>query len=563
MFLQDPPQVPHPYREDPLLRSYLARVLGPVLADVEDDLDRFGGRCVTDILDMARDAERDPPRHVPFDAWGKRIDRIETARGWRDLDRVSAEEGLVALGYERRHGARGELGRVVQAAKLYLFTPSSAIYTCPLAMTDGAARVLELVGDHELRQRAFSRLTSRDPDQFWTSGQWMTERAGGSDVGGSETVARRDRDAPGGWRLYGDKWFTSATTSQMAMTLARIEDAGGTTKPGSRGLSLFYLELRDHPDGDRDAPLQNIRVHRLKDKLGTKALPTAELSLDGTPATLVGEPGRGVPTIALLFNLTRIYNSIAAASLLARGVALAHDYAGRRRAFGRLIKDHPLHAETLAELETERAAAMLLAFRLAELQGREETGVAEASEAAMLRLLTPVVKLYTAKQAVAGTSEALECFGGAGYVEDTGLPVLLRDAQVLSIWEGTTNILSLDALRAIASDQAWQSLVADLRARLGAIEQTVLAPAAERAQDALARLDAWLQAHTEDRDALERGARRFAYGVARCTAASLLLEQAAWAASHGDESWIHLALRWCKQDLAPVAAGREGHGGAR
>ncbi len=551
--------MPHPYREDPLLRSYLRRALGAdVLAQVAPDLDRFAGRCVGDILAMARDAERDPPRHVPYDAWGRRVDRIETARGWRDLDRVSAEEGLVAIGYERGHGERGELARIVQAAKLYLFTPSSAIYTCPLAMSDGAARVLELVGNEALRERALARLTSRDPAVFWTSGQWMTERTGGSDVGDSETVARRDPEAPGGWRLYGDKWFTSATTSQMTMTLARVEEPDGATTPGSRGLSLFYVELRDGQGAD--APLRNIRINRLKDKLGTKALPTAELTLDGTPATLLGEPGRGVATISLLFNLTRIYNSVAAASLLGRGVALAHDYAGRRMAFGRLLRDHPLHAETMADLESERAAAMLMAFRLAELQGREEVGIATTAEAAALRLLTPVVKLYTAKQAVAGTSEVLECFGGAGYVEDTGLPVLLRDAQVLSIWEGTTNILSLDALRAIATNQAWEPLMADLGSRLAAVHDSDLVNGATAVQTALQRLAGWLKASlaegAEGRAALERGARRFAYGVARCVAGTLLLDQAQWAADQGDAQWSPLARRWCQQDLAPLSQAR-------
>src|SRR5262249_33858042 len=221
------------------------------------------------------------------------------------------------------------------------------------------------------------------------------------------------------YELYGTKWFTSATTSQMALTLARIEGA-----PANQGLSLFYLELRDEA-----GRMQNIRVHRLKDKLGTRALPTAELTLDGTPARLVGGEGHGVRKMAALLNITRTYNACCAVASMRRGIALARDYARRRRAFGKVLADHPLHTETLAALEVEYEAAFHLAFRAAELMGKEETGAATTQERAVLRMLTPIIKLYTARQAIASASEVLEAFGGAGYIEDTGLPRLLRDAQ--------------------------------------------------------------------------------------------------------------------------------------
>lgn len=329
---------------------------------VEPDLVRLGGRAVTDLPGMAADAERNAPRLVSFDPWGRRIDRIEVAEGWKRLEAVAAEEGLVATGYERRHGP---LSRVVQFAKLYLFTPSSAIFTCPLAMTDGAARLIEVHGDADLRQRVLPRLLSRDPMVFWTSGQWMTERTGGSDVGTSETIARRDGEA---WRLFGDKWFTSAATSPMAMTLARIEE-GGRSMPGSRGLSLFYLETVGSDGGPN-----GIRVHRLKDKLGTKALPTAELTLDGTIACLVGVPGAGVKQISTLFNVTRIYNAVSAVSLMRRGIALTRDWARRRSAFGKRLSEQPLFLETVAALEVELHAAFHLTFHLVRLMGKVECG---------------------------------------------------------------------------------------------------------------------------------------------------------------------------------------------
>ncbi|HZY60648.1 MAG TPA: acyl-CoA dehydrogenase family protein, partial [Candidatus Binataceae bacterium] len=328
-FFQDGPVLGNQYDEDRVLRAFLRWKFPPgLLAEIEPGLRRLGERAVTDILTLGNAAEAQPPRHVPYDPWGRRIDRIEVCDAWKQLESIAAEEGIVATAYERQHGP---LSRLHQFARLYLYGPSSAIATCPLAMTDGAARVLELYGDAWLKANPLPRLTARDPAMFWTSGQWMTERTGGSDISGTSTVARLE---DGGFRLYGTKWFTSATTSPVAMTLARLDGAPA----GSRGLSLFYLELRDEADR-----LRNIRVHRLKDKLGTRALPTAELTLEGTPARLVGGEGHGVRKMAALLNITRGYNACGAVGGMRRGLALARDYARKRRVFGKLLAEQPLH----------------------------------------------------------------------------------------------------------------------------------------------------------------------------------------------------------------------------
>ena len=195
------------------------------------------------------------------------------------------------------------------------------------------------------------------------------------------------------------------------------------------------LRLRDN-----DGRLRQIRIDRLKDKLGTRALPTAELALEGTPAYLIGGEGGGVKKIATVLNITRLYNACCAVGFMRRGLALARDYATRRHAFGRPLCNQPLHVETLAKLEVDFEASFHLAFFAAQLLGKQEMGTATTQEREILRLLTPLAKLFTAKKAVAVVSEVLECFGGAGYVEDTGLPMLLRDSQVLTIWEGTTNV---------------------------------------------------------------------------------------------------------------------------
>ena len=533
-FVQEEPRLGNQYDDDALLRSYLRwKLPATMLGEIEPDLRRLGQRVVTDILALAAKAEASPPHHVPFDAWGRRVDRIETSDAWRELDHVSATEAIVATAYERAYGCRS---RIDQFARLYLFAPSSALYSCPLAMTDGAARFLQVHGGEETRS-VFEHLTSRDPGLFWTSGQWMTERTGGSDVGSTSTIARCE--SGNDYRLSGSKWFTSATTSQVAMTLARIEGAPA----GGSGLSVFLIKLRD-PDGT----LRNIRVERLKDKLGTRALPTAELALDGTPALLVGGAGDGIRKIATLFNITRVYNAVAAVGGMRRAIALATDYASRRSAFGKPLAQLPLHVETLAAMQLELRAAFLLAFRVVELLGKEESGEATDSELRLLRFLIPVAKLYTAKRAIAVASETIEAFGGAGYVEDSGIPRLLRDAQVLSIWEGTTNVLSLDTLRAMERTNALSSWTADVRQRLGAIATGDLRSAKERVADALQRVEKYADlAAASGEEFQQTGARAFSYSIARIEAATLLIEHAT---ASTDRAEIAAAQRWSTRQLA-------------
>jgi acyl-CoA dehydrogenase len=534
-FFQEPPRLSNTFDADPALRETLARLV-PEQAPV-DVWRALGEAAAGPLAELARQAEAAPPRHVPFDAWGRRVDAIEVSPAWAALQQEAARWGLAAAAYEP---GLGPLARLHHFALLHLFGPSSAIWTCYLAMTDGAARTL-IESAPELAARVVPHLTSRDPATFWTSGQWMTERGGGSDVGGGTATEART-DGTGGFRLHGTKWFTSAITSEVALTLAR-ED-------GATGLSLFYLEQR-LADGSRNG----ITIHRLKDKLGTRALPTAELTMDGTRATRIGEPGRGVKAVAPLLNVTRLHNAASACGMMARLLQLLRDYARRRVAFGAPLSEAPLHRETLAGLQVEYEAALALTLDCARLLGRREHGVASDEERAALRLATPLAKLATAKQAVAVASEALEGFGGAGYVEDTGLPVYLRDAQVLPIWEGTTNVLSLDVRRAVARDGVLEPWLAQARARL-----SVLAggPLGRVATDALAHLDA-VGAPPPHDPAAEAGARRFALRLAALAAAVPLCEQGAWslANGHGERSAL-AAARWVRERIpAPTPPSAE------
>jgi alkylation response protein AidB-like acyl-CoA dehydrogenase len=503
------------YLEDRVLKSYLRRVLpAAILAEIEPSLHDMGELSGGELFRLQHEYRLHEPQHIPFDAWGNRIDHITVSPFWKHAERMAAEKGIVAASYASPYQ---EFARIHQFALAYLFHPSTDVFTCPLAMTDGAARTLLRSGNKTLIDRAVPHLTSRNADEFWTSGQWMTESIGGSDVGLTETVA--EQDASGTWRLYGRKWFTSAVTAQMALTLARPIG----NPEGGDGLALFYVELRDEA-----GRLNNITVQRLKEKLGTKKLPTAELVLNGTPAHLVYDTQNGVRNIVPMLHITRTWNSICAISFMRRGLALARDYAAKRKAFGDTLSRKPLHADTLATLQVEFEAAFHLVFFAVGLLGKEEAGTATDEERKLFRTLSSIVKLTSGKQGVGIASEVLECFGGAGYVEDTGLPMLLRDSQVLSIWEGTTNVLSLDTLKSIAGGGL--RLIHDqIRRSNDTLTDERLQECGRKAESAVQSVLSFLEESSSGASArVEASARRIAMTLGRALSLALLAEHAEW-----------------------------------
>ncbi|MBM4281320.1 MAG: acyl-CoA dehydrogenase [Deltaproteobacteria bacterium] len=521
-FFQDLPPPPDLYAVDRALHAELRRRLPADVATVlAPRLEALGCATTDELLALGDEAERDPPRHVPYAPWGKRTDEIRVSPAWRALKDFSARHALVATGYD---ASLGSSRRVAQAALLHLFSASSATAMCPLAMTDAAARVLLDVAPDALQRRLVPRLTSTDPATFITSGQWMTERTGGSDVSDTSTVAHLlERGTAEGdvYALTGVKWFTSATTSELALALGRIEDEGRVVE-GSRGLSLFCVDVVREPG----AGYRGIVVNRLKDKLGTKALPTAELTLHGVPARRLGEAGHGVKNIAGMLNITRYYNSAAASSAMAQAVARARAYAWKRHALGHPLAASALHAATLDDLEADAAGALALVMEVAHLLGRSEAGVASDDERRRLRALIPLAKLTTGRQAVSCVSECLEAFGGAGYVEDTGLPRMLRDAQVLPIWEGTTNVLSLDVLRAEQKDGAFSAVLTDLVARAATLSSSLPSRGVTLVRDAVTQLAARALAVAAEPTALEENARRLALTCGYCAEALLLADVA-------------------------------------
>jgi alkylation response protein AidB-like acyl-CoA dehydrogenase len=336
-------------------------------------------------------------------------------------------------------------------------------------MADGAARLLSLhLDDPDGRKAAvfresFARLTSRDVERAWTSGQWMTERSGGSEVRGTETLAQfvgSDGGAVdstgmplGPWKVDGFKWFSSATDSNMTILLAQTPN----------GLSTFYAPMRRkssslaaEADGTE---LNGVTIQRLKPKLGTRALPTAELELKGMRAYLLGKEGQGVREISAVLNITRIHTGLSALGMWARGLAISRAFARVRRVVGgTLLTDLPAHVRTMAREAVAYAAMMHLGFvsvaALGCVEQKERIWPFQSAQeaAALSRLLTPVTKAMCSKRAISGLQECMESLGGVGYLEDEqqfNIARLYRDANVLSIWEGTTEVLAADLVRVI------------------------------------------------------------------------------------------------------------------
>ncbi|MFL6248725.1 MAG: acyl-CoA dehydrogenase family protein [Thermoanaerobaculia bacterium] len=436
--IPDSPSVSY-WEASPDFRALCRRKLAAdAFAWAEPQLAAMGERAAKEVAPLAAIADRERPRLITHDARGERINVVEYHPAYREMERIAYGSGMISMKYQTHEHSHA--APFVGFALGYLFAMAEAGLYCPLCMTDGVARVLTRHGTHEQVMRVVPHLTSSDPRTLWTGGMFLTERAGGSDVGANETIAKKD--ASGTWRLTGQKWFCSNVDAQAVLVTARVNGEG------TRGLRTFLLETRDNP---------GFTIDRLKEKLGVRSMATGEVTLNGARAEEVG----GFAAIAEMLNLSRLYNAVASVGVIGRAVYEARYYIERRQAFGRPIIEWPLAQETFFDLEAEHVAAMLLTFETVDTLARADGGDADAAR--LLRILTPIAKAVTGKLAVPCVSEAMELIGGNGYIEESPMPRLLRDAQVLPIWEGTTNILMLDALRVMNKDSSHELLFSRTR----------------------------------------------------------------------------------------------------
>lgn len=456
------------YRADPafaaLLKIYLPETLRPAL---EPQLDRMGALAGDRLERLALTADRNPPILHLRDRTGAPAERVEKHPAFEELERYAfGEFGLAAMSH--RGGVFGQPDKLHPMAKyalVYLFVQAEFGLCCPLSMTDSLTRTLCKFGSNELIDRYLDRLTSQDMDNLFQGAMFMTEEAAGSDVGAIGTVAR---EVDGGWRLYGDKWFCSNPDADLAMVLARPENGAA----GTRGLSLFLLP-RHRADGSRNA----YRIIRLKDKLGTRSMASGEIALEGAEAYLVGEAGRGFRQMTDMINMSRLANGVRSAGMMRRSVNEALHIARHRSAFGKRLMEMPLMRRQLAKMLLPAEQGRSMVFHTAHVLSEADRG--DAAMAKALRILTPLIKFRTCRDARKAAGDAMEARGGCGYIEEFSDARVLRDAHLGSIWEGTSNIVALDVARAAKREGALDGLSDYLLSLLSEADAELAAPIAE------------------------------------------------------------------------------------
>jgi alkylation response protein AidB-like acyl-CoA dehydrogenase len=540
------------YSADPSLADLLAIHLPDDLArHIAPHLAALGALAGGRLDECARMADRHPPVLHHRDRFGRDEQWIEYHPAYRELEEAAfGRFGIHAMSH--RPGILGWPARYPAPAKhafTYLFNQAEFGLGCPVNVTDGAAMLLDRYGSAELKARYLDGLTTTDMSRLTQGAQFMTEKEGGSDVGRVATRAVRDG---GGWRLFGEKWFCSNADAAVAMLLARPEGA----PEGTRGLGLFLMPRRLE-----DGSPNRYRIVRLKEKLGTRSMASGEIALEGALAHHVGRLDRGFVQMADMVNWSRLSNGVKSTALMRRAMHDALTVAHGRVVFGRRIVEHPLARRQLLKMMLPLEQALSLSFVTADALERAEQGGSQEA-AALVRLLTPVLKYRATRDARKVCGDALEMRGGIGYVEEFATARLLRDAHLGSIWEGTGNIVALDALRrAVQRHGAEAALAADLYAR---IADATSVPEAYRerlrrlADRAIAFARAVAESATAEADA--RRATSALYHVA--SAVSLAWEASLVHARRGDARRLLLSRLVLDHRLAPPGAFDAVAGGA-
>jgi acyl-CoA dehydrogenase len=494
---------------------------------MQPHFERLGGLAGGLLDELAGTADRNPPTLKQRTRTGLDDQKVVKHPAYVEMERLAlAEFGLAAISHrDDTLGWQGKMPPLVKYVLTYLFVQAEFGLCCPVSMTDSLTRTLKKFGKPELVARYLPRLTSLDFDELAQGAMFMTEQAAGSDIAATATLAHQEAD--GSWRLTGDKWFCSNPDADFAMVLARADDG----LAGMKGVSLFLLPRRLD-----DGSLNRYRIIRLKDKLGTRSMASGEIRLEGAVAYLVGEAGRGFVQMADMVNNSRLSNGVRAAGLMRRAVAEAEFIASERRAFGRTLEQMPLMQRQLDKLRLPAEQARTMVCQTALALARSDAGEPEAY--ALLRILTPLIKFRACRDARKVTGDAMEVRGGCGYIEEWSDARLVRDAHLGSIWEGTSNIVALDVIRAVKREGSLPVLRAHCEKLLA---DATLAPAFAKAlRDALARAAALAEtAAHEGGDVL---ARQAASALYHCTSAIAM----AWEASHSGSAprlrWAQLVL---------------------
>ncbi|MYL34023.1 isovaleryl-CoA dehydrogenase [Pontibacillus yanchengensis] len=447
------------FREDPNLSFILDQYLDEEFLEwAKKELDEYGELCANEIDERAVHTDRDgQPQLIKYDKMGNDISEVWVNEGYKQTVSETYNRGIVGYVHKDIPDLNRKGNYLYSYAQGYLLSQAEPGFYCPVTLTMATAYLLDHYGSEELKAAYLPHVLSTGEVELYEGATFLTERQGGSDVGANETTAVQGGDH---YKLYGEKYFASnAGMCGVAMVLARTEDA----PEGTKGLSLFLVPWRNEDDS-----LNGIQIRRLKDKLGVRAVPSAEVVFDGAEAYMVGEPQKGIHYMMEALNLSRVCNAVASIGIMQRAYLEARDYAYERSAFRNQLKDFPMIQDTLATLKAKQEVDTSSVFQLISLFDyvmNEPENTSEKDQA-LNRLLIALLKKETAEQAIHFSHESIEMHGGNGYIEDFVTPRLLRDAQVLTVWEGTANILGLEVLRLMKKYHIDKMFIDEIKGRI-------------------------------------------------------------------------------------------------
>jgi len=503
------------YAVDRGLRDLLRLYLEPDdFQRLEPHFNRLGDLAGGRLDELARVADKHPPVLNARDRLGRDEDWIDYHSSYREMEAIAFGD-FQFHAMSHRAGTLGmdrPLPAVAKYALQYLFVQAEFGLMCPISVTDTSIHLIRKFASAELKEYLLPKMLSGDLATMWKGTQFMTERAGGSDVGAIETVARCE---DGVWRLSGDKWFCSHADADVALLLARPEGAPA----GTSGLALFALPRR-LKDGRRNA----YRIVRLKDKLGTRSMASGEILLEGAVAYLVGDAGRGLKQMMEQVNLSRLSHGVRAAAMMRRCVNEAMVCARSRVAFGKAIIQYPLLRRQLLKIAVPSEQSLSMFLFTASTMDRANAGSKEAES--LLRILTPLLKFRACRDNIPVATGAMEVRGGNGYIEEWVHARLIRDAHVGVLWEGTSNINALDVVtRAIGKSRAQRTLREALARR---IDEATPIPSAfrDRLRLRLERTLAFAERVAAE-PALEASARQVASALYHVSSAILMMSESA------------------------------------
>ena len=503
------------YAIDRGLRDLLTHYLSPAdFAHLEPHFERLGALAGGRLDELARQADKHAPVLHPRDRFGRDEDFIDYHSSYREMEQIAFGE-FQFHAMSHRAGALGmdrPLPAVAKYALQYLFVQAEFGLMCPISVTDTSTHLIRKFASPELQAYLLPKMLSGDVATMWKGTQFMTERAGGSDVGTIETTARLE---DGEWRLHGDKWFCSHADADVALLLARPEGAPA----GTKGLALFAMPRR-LKDGRRNA----YRIVRLKDKLGTRSMASGEILLEGAIAYLVGEADQGLRQMMEQVNLSRLSHGVRAAAMMRRCVNEAMVCARTRQAFGNTIIDYPLLRRQLLKITLPAEQALSMFLFAADAMDLANAGVKDA--ASILRILTPLLKFRACRDNIPVATGAMEARGGNGYIEEWVHARLVRDAHIGVLWEGTSNINALDIItRAVGKSGAHRALQAAL---IKLLDEATSIPAAfrDRLRQTLDRTIAFAERVAAVPE-LEVHARAAASALYHIASAALMMSEAA------------------------------------